>query len=86
MVKGELRNVVNKIPSQGYYSLYIDGGTTIQNFLKEDLIDEMIITIIPFLLGNGIPLFSKLPKPLEFECVGSVIYLGKVVQNRFLRV
>lgn len=65
--------------------MYINGGKTIQNFLKEDLIDEMTITIIPYLLGAGVPLFNDLPKRLAFECITSKIYLEKVVQNYFAR-
>lgn len=85
LVKGTISEILNKINNMGYYNLYIDGGKTIQSFLKEDLIDEMTITIIPFLLGGGIPLFSDLSERLEFECVDSKIYLGKVVQNYFVR-
>jgi dihydrofolate reductase len=66
-------------------NLYIDGGSTIQGFLKEDLIDEMTITIIPILLGGGISLFSDLPHRLEFSCLNSKIYLSKVVQNYFVK-
>jgi dihydrofolate reductase len=85
LVKGPLKEVLKRINSKGYDRLYIDGGTTIQNFLKEDLIDEMIITVIPVLLGGGSPLFSTLPNILEFECTETNIYLGKVVQNHFKR-
>jgi dihydrofolate reductase len=53
--------------------------------LKEDLIDEMTITIIPYLLGAGIPLFTELPNRLDFECVFTKIFLEKVVQNTYLR-
>ena len=67
-------------------AVHIDAGKTIQNFLKEHLIDEMIITTIPVLLGGGISLFSTLPKQLEFECVESRGFLDKIVQNRFRRV
>ena len=86
LVKGNLNEVLQQIHAKGYFHLYIDGGKTIQSFLKEDLIDEMIITLIPYLLGGGIPLFGNLPNRLDFECVDSTIYLGKVVQNRFLRI
>ena len=55
-------------------------------FLEEDLIDEMIITTIPFLLGEGIPLFTTLPKRLDFKCVETTIYLEKLVQNKFIRI
>lgn len=85
LIKGALEEVLQEIHNQGYQKLYIDGGTTIQNFLKEDLIDEMIITTIPILLGGGIPLFSALPKRLNFKCINSKIYLGSVVQNHFVR-
>jgi len=85
LVKGTLREILGHIHKKGFYNLYIDGGRTIQSFLKEDLIDEMIITIIPYLLGGGIPLFTELPKKLDFECVDSKTYLEKVVQNHFVR-
>jgi dihydrofolate reductase len=52
---------------RGYKNLYIDGGRTIQSFLKEDLIDEMIITRVPILLGEGVPLFGKLTQSMKFN-------------------
>ena len=61
------------------------GGQTIQRFLKEDLIDELILTTIPILLGGRIPLFFELPQPMEFERVESKGYLDKVAQNRSIR-
>jgi dihydrofolate reductase len=85
LVNGSLEEVLGSIHEQGYYSLYIDGGRTIQSFLEEDLVDEMTITIIPYLLGDGIPLFSSLPVRLEFKCVASKIYLDRLVQNHFAR-
>lgn len=85
LVSGKLYDVLDSIRSQGYGNLYIDGGKTIQNFLKEGLIDEMIITKIPILLGKGMPLFGALDKPQHFKCIDSKIYLDSVVQNRFVK-
>ena len=85
LVKGSIKEVLSELHGKGFQKLYIDGGKTIQTFLKEDLIDEMIITTIPVLLGSGIPLFAKLPKQLVFECVKSTRFLDKVVQNHFVR-
>lgn len=85
LVKGTIREVLDEIHEKGYQKLYIDGGRTIQTFLQEDLIDEMIITTIPILLGEGISLFSSLPKPLVFECVKTTLFFDKVVQNQFIR-
>ncbi len=85
LVKGTLNEIIESIHEKGFYKLYIDGGKTIQSFLKEDLIDELTITIIPYLLGGGIQLFADLPIRLEFECITTKIYLEKVVQNHFVR-
>lgn len=86
LVKGTLTEILAHIHKEGFHNLYIDGGATIQSFLQEDLIDEMIITTIPVLLGGGAPLFGNLPQALDFECTASTIYLGKVVQNCFRRL
>ena len=85
LVKGSLTDILRLIHELGHRNLYIDGGKTIQSFLKEDLIDEMIITTIPYLLGEGISLFGPLTQRLSFKCVGSTIYLNSIVQNRFVR-
>jgi dihydrofolate reductase len=83
--KGPLREVLARIHKQGYDRLYIDGGKVIQSFLQEDLIDELILTIIPTLLGGGTPLFSELSGKLDFEFVESKVYLDQILQNRFVR-
>lgn len=85
IVNGKLEDVLEQIHQNGHYKLYIDGGKTIQSFLGENLIDEMIITVIPILLGSGIPLFGDLPTPVIFECRSSKIFLDKIVQNHFVR-
>ena len=85
LLNGELNDILETIHSKGYYKLYIDGGRTIQNFLKEDLIDELIITTIPILLGGGFPLFGDLDKPLEFNHVESKVLLNQIVQDKYRR-
>ncbi len=85
LVKGTLTEILEQIYKKGYYRLYIDGGTTIRNFLKADLIDEMLITTIPILLGGGSPLFSELPKELKFELVKTKTFLNQVPQNHYKR-
>lgn len=84
LINGPLQEVIKRIHDRGYHRLYIDGGVTIQSFLKENLIDEITITIIPVLLGAGIPLFGHLEKPIMFKCAETKIYLDGLVQNRFV--
>lgn len=86
LVNGRLTEILEQIHKQGFHRLYIDGGKTIQSFLKEDLIDDMVITIIPILLGGGSLLFSELSQKIEFECTESKVFLNKIAQNHFRRI
>ena len=74
-IKGSLSEVMESLHQKGYKHLYIDGGVTVQSFLKEDLIHEMIITVIPILLGGGIPLFGELPEPIKFDHVKTKVFM-----------
>jgi len=85
LVKGTLKEILEQIRGKGFNRLYIDGGTTIRNFLKEDLIDEMVLTTIPILLGGGSSLFSELPNEMKFELIKTKTYLNKVTQNHYKR-
>lgn len=85
ILKGNLTDILKVIHNQGFLKLYIDGGNTIQNFLKEDLIDELIITTIPILLGGGTPLFGKLDNPLKFDLIESNVFLNQIVQSKYKR-
>ncbi len=77
--------LVRNLNQRGFVNLYIDGGTVIQSFLKDDLIDEMIITTVPILLGDGIPLFGRLDKSLSFRHVNTIVYGNGLVKYCCLR-
>jgi dihydrofolate reductase len=79
------KEILNNIHKKGFYKLYIDGGKTVQNFLKEDLIHELRVTTIPILLGDGISLFNILPKSLEFNHLKTEVFLNQIVQSHYER-
>ena len=85
LVNGTLTEILAQIHQKGYERLYIDGGTTIRNFLKADLIDEMVLTTIPILLGGGSSLFGALPRKLDFELVGTKTFLNQITQRHYRR-
>lgn len=85
LLNGSPQEILSTVHRKGFYKLYIDGGSTIQSFLKEDLIDEMRITTIPILLGGGFPLFGDLDSPLSFKHIESKVFLGEVVQDTYRR-
>jgi dihydrofolate reductase len=85
IVKGDLKTLVTMLKKKGYENLYIDGGNVIQSFLKEDLIDEMILTRIPILLGEGVPLFGKLESYMMFTLEKTVTYNDTLVSSHYIR-
>lgn len=85
LVNGELTEVVKDLNERGYQDLYIDGGVTIQNFLKQDLIDQLTISTIPVVLGGGAKLFGELDELQKFKLVESKVYLDAIVQSSYVR-
>jgi dihydrofolate reductase len=77
--------VVKHLSEKGLFHLYIDGGKTIQSFLRYDLIDEMIITWVPVLLGSGIPLFGSLNGDIHFSHVKTTPYPNGLVMSHYIR-
>jgi dihydrofolate reductase len=85
ILSGSPGEIVNDIHSSGFKKLYIDGGITIQKFLENDLVDELIVTRIPILLGDGIPLFGKLDSPLRFTHKNTEIYQQGLIKSHYVR-
>jgi dihydrofolate reductase len=70
----------------GFSNIYIDGGTVIQNFLKEDLIDELIISRVPILIGNGIQLFGQLNADLTFKHIQTQVQSNGLVRSYYEKI
>lgn len=76
--------VVTRLGERGMKHLYIDGGVTIQRFLEAGLIQRVIITRIPVLLGTGIPLFGSLSRDIRLEHVATRSYPSGLVQSEYV--
>ena len=86
ILSGNPNFVVKELNSRNYLNLYIDGGKTIQEFLKQELIDEIIITRIPILLGEGIPLFDILTKDQKYEHIKTDVFNNALVKSHYRRL
>lgn len=75
--------LVDHLGKLGHKHLYIDGGLTIQSFLRAGLIGEMIITTVPVLLGSGRRLFGSLEADVELEFMSSRAFPFGFVQSRY---
>ncbi|MBI5223710.1 dihydrofolate reductase [Candidatus Micrarchaeota archaeon] len=85
LIHGKPNEILERLAKRKLNSIYIDGGKTIQSFLAEDLIDELTITRVPIILGDGIPLFVKTDKEIEFEHVKTEVYKNGLVKSYYRR-
>jgi len=79
----EPAEVVEQLKSRGFKHAYIDGGITIQRFLADGLIDRLVITRVPVLIGAGIPLFGPLPRDITLRHLATLSYGGGLVQSEY---
>ena len=82
-MSGTPREIVAKLQASGAKHAYIDGGITIQSFLRAGLIDRLVITRLPVLIGQGIALFGALERDIHLRLVASRAYKGGMVQNEY---
>lgn len=86
IVRGPLDELLRRLAERGFRNLYVDGGQVIQSFLAEDRVDELIITRVPIVLGEGIPLFGHMPRRLKFEHRKTEVLAGTLVKSHYLRI
>jgi dihydrofolate reductase len=75
--------IVERLAARGAKHLYIDGGVTIQQFLNAGLIDRMVLSRLPVLIGTGIPLFGPVPRDVKWRLVSTKECAGEMVQNEY---
>lgn len=77
------QELVNDLSARGARHVYIDGGKTIQGFLQAGLIQDITITRIPVLIGEGIPLFGPLAHDITLEHLATKAYSSGFVQSKY---
>ena len=82
-LKGEPAGIVVDLAARGVRHAYVDGGITVQRFLRAGLIDRLIITRVPVLIGEGIPLFGSLPKDVPLRHVATRQFASGLVQSEY---
>jgi dihydrofolate reductase len=82
-MSGTPTEVVENLAARGAKHLYIDGGVTIQRFLNAGLIDRMVISQLPVLIGSGIPLFGPVNADVKLRLVSTKECAGGMVQSEY---
>lgn len=76
-------DIVAALESRGFRRAYLDGGRLIQSFLSAGLVDELILTRVPVLIGEGIPLFGPTPQDIRLDHLETRAFASGAVQSRY---
>lgn len=82
-MSGTPGEVVERLGQRGAKHLYVDGGETITRFLNAGLIDTIVISRLPIIIGSGIPLFGRLERDVRLRYDGAREFPGGMVQSRY---
>lgn len=83
LMAGSPAEIVSKLAASGASRVYVDGGITIQEFLRAGLMHRFIISRLPVLIGEGIPLFGSLPHDIRLTHIATRTYPGGMVQSEY---
>lgn len=75
--------VMTDLERQGWRRAYIDGGKVIQSFLRAGLIEDLVLTRVPVLLGEGIPLFGLLDRDIDLKHMETNSFPSGLVSSRY---
>lgn len=82
-MSGAPREIVSKLEGMGIKHAYLDGGDTIQRFLRDGCVHRMTITRVPVLIGDGIALFGAVQRDIKLRHVATTTYAGGLVKTEY---
>ena len=82
-MSGTPADVVSQLSARGIQHIYVDGGITIQGFLRADLIQRLVVTRVPVLIGRGIPLFGPTTRDIALKHIATRQYVSGLVQSEY---
>lgn len=82
-MQGTPSEIVSRLEARGVRHIYVDGGVTIQEFLRAGMIQRLIITRVPVLIGDGISLFGSLPSDIRLEHIQTQQYATGLVKTEY---
>jgi dihydrofolate reductase len=82
-VHRSLDDTVAAIRAAGYRRVYVDGGRTVQTFLRAGLIADLTFSRVPVLIGTGHTPFGELAADIPLEHVRTQTFRGGMVQTTY---
>ncbi|MDV7141057.1 dihydrofolate reductase family protein [Tropicimonas sp. TH_r6] len=77
------QRLMASLSEQGWERAYIDGGKIIQSFIREGLIADMIVTIVPILIGEGKRMFGPLNADIDLQLLDSKSFASGLVTSKY---
>ena len=75
--------IIARLEASGAHHIYLDGGVTIQAFMRAGLVQRLVITRVPVLIGDGIPLFGTLQRDIKLRHIATRSYPSGLVQSEY---
>lgn len=83
LFRGDLISLVSQLHADGIKHIWIDGGVTISQFLEYQMVDSMTLSVIPVILGSGIPLFNAISHDIPCRLIASQQYPSGLVNLNY---
>lgn len=82
-MSGDPAEISSRLSARGFKHVYVDGGITVQGFLRAGVIQRLIISRVPVLIGDGIPLFGSLPRDVQLRHIATQVYQTGLVKSEY---
>jgi riboflavin biosynthesis pyrimidine reductase len=82
-MSGAPQEIAAQLAARGIQHVYVDGGLTIQGFLRAGLVQRLTVTRVPVLIGAGIPLFAGIAKDIPLKHLGTQQYASGLVKSEY---
>jgi dihydrofolate reductase len=83
LMEGTPHQITERLAARGIEHIYVDGGITVQRFLNAGLIDRLIVSRVPVIIGAGIPLFGPTDHDIALEHIATRTHATGLVQSEY---
>lgn len=72
-----------RLAKDGWSRVYVDGGRVVQSFIRLGLVESIVLTRVPILIGDGVPLFGEIERDIDLELLNSKSFGSGMVQSHY---
>ena len=82
-LQGDIEQALRIVQASGARSIYLDGGNVVRQALEKNLVDELVLSWVPVVLGSGIRLFEEGLSPSRWRLGHSRLFESGMVQASY---